>query len=67
MAGLGPTLAALTRGQVDELLISAEFETRHPEPVPRGSPLVPPELALQLADEVTTVDPADELVSRART
>jgi peptide subunit release factor 1 (eRF1) len=30
------------------------------------SPLVPPELALELADEVTTVDLADELVSRAR-
>jgi peptide chain release factor subunit 1 len=66
VAGIGPTLAALTRGQVDELLISAEFETRHAEPVPRGSPLVPPELAMQLAAEATTVDLADELVSRAR-
>jgi peptide subunit release factor 1 (eRF1) len=66
VAGIGPTLVALTRGQVDELLISAEFASRHAEPVPRDSPLVPPELALELADEVTTVDLADELVSRAR-
>ena len=66
VAGIGATLAALTRGQVGELLISADFEARHAEPVARDSPLVPPELAMQLADEATTVDLADELVSRAR-
>src|SRR5918997_726761 len=31
VAGVGPTLAALIRGQVDDLLISEEFELRHQE------------------------------------
>jgi peptide subunit release factor 1 (eRF1) len=66
VAGMGPTLAALTRGQVGELLISADLETRHADPVPRDSPLVPPELAMLLPEEAATVDLADELVSRAR-
>jgi len=66
VAGLGPTFAALIRGQVDDLLISEEFETRHAEPVPRNSPLIPPELALQLPEEAETVDLADELVTRAK-
>jgi peptide subunit release factor 1 (eRF1) len=66
VAGIRDTLAALARGQVGELLVSADFETRHPEPVPRNSPYVPPEIAMQLADEVAAVDLADELVSRAR-
>jgi peptide chain release factor subunit 1 len=66
VAGLGPTLAALIRGQVADLLISEEFETRHAEPVPRNSPLVPPELALELPEEQETVDLADELVTRAK-
>jgi peptide chain release factor subunit 1 len=66
VAGLGPTFEALIRGQVDDLLISEEFETRHPEPVPRNSPLVPPELAMQLPEEVEQVDLADELVTRAK-
>jgi peptide chain release factor subunit 1 len=66
VAGLGPTFAALIRGQVADLLISEEFETRHTEPVPRNSPLVPPELALELPEEQETVDLADELVTRAK-
>ena len=66
VAGMGPTLAALTRGQVGELLISTDFETRHADPVPRDSPLVPPELAALLPEEAATVDLPDELVSRAR-
>lgn len=66
VAGLGPTFAALIRGQVDDLLISEEFETRHAEPVPRSSPLIPPELAIQLPEEQETVDLADELVTRAK-
>ena len=66
VAGLGPTFAALIRGQVDDLLISEEFETRHAEPVPRNSPLIPPELAIQLPEEVEQVDLADELVTRAK-
>src|SRR5918997_1737773 len=44
VAGLAPTLLALIRGQVGELLISEEFDNRHAEPVPRNSPLLPPEL-----------------------
>jgi len=66
VAGLGPTFAALLRGQVDDLLISEEFETRHAEPVPRNSPLVPPELETALPEEQETVDLADELVTRAK-
>lgn len=66
VAGLGPTFAALIRGQVGELLISEEFETRHAEPVPRNSPLIPPELAVELPEEAETVDLADELVTRAK-
>jgi peptide chain release factor subunit 1 len=66
VAGLGPTFAALIRGQVDDLLISEEFETRHAEPVPRSSPLIPPELAAALPEEAETVDLADELVTRAK-
>jgi peptide chain release factor subunit 1 len=66
VAGLGPTLVALIRGQVGELLISEEFETRHAEPVPRNSPLLPPELVAGLAEEVETVDLPDELVTRSR-
>jgi peptide chain release factor subunit 1 len=66
VAGLGPTLVALIRGQVGELLISEEFETRHAEPVPRNSPLLPPELVAGLAEEVETVDLSDELVTRSR-
>jgi peptide subunit release factor 1 (eRF1) len=66
VAGLQATFAALIRGQVADLLIAEEFETRYAEPVPRNSPLVPPELALQLPEEVETVDLADELVTRAK-
>ena len=66
VAGLGPTLVALIRGQVGELLISEEFETRHAEPVPRNSPLLPTELVAGLAEEVETVDLSDELVTRSR-
>ena len=66
VAGIRDTLVALTRGQVGELLIAADFESRHAEPVPRDSPLLPPEVAMQLPDEATEVDLADELVSRAR-
>jgi peptide chain release factor subunit 1 len=66
VAGLGPTLVALIRGQVSELLISEEFESRHQEPVPRNSPLVPPEFQAELPEEVETVDLADELVTRAK-
>ena len=66
VAGFGATVAALIRGQVSDLLISEEFETRHAEPVPRDSPLVPAELAMQLPEEATTVDLADELVTRAK-
>jgi peptide chain release factor subunit 1 len=66
VAGLGPTLLGLIRGQVDELLISEEFETRHQDPVPRNSPQVPPELQAELPEEVEMVDLADELVTRAR-
>jgi peptide chain release factor subunit 1 len=66
VAGLGPTFAALIRGQVDDLLISEEFEIRHAEPVPRSSPLIPPELAAELPEEVEMVDLADELVTRAK-
>jgi peptide chain release factor subunit 1 len=66
VAGLGPTFEALIRGQVDDLLISEEFELRHTEPVPRNSPLVPPELASALPEEQETVDLADELVTRAK-
>jgi len=66
VAGLGATFAALIRGQVADLLISEEFETRHAEPVPRNSPLVPPELAIELPEEQETVDLADELVTRAK-
>jgi peptide subunit release factor 1 (eRF1) len=66
VAGLEATFAALIRGQVADLLISEEFETRYAEPVPRNSPLVPQELAVQLPEEVETVDLADELVTRAK-
>ena len=66
VAGIGPTLVALIQGQVDDLLISEEFETRHSEPVPRNSPLIPPELAVPLPEEVEQVDLADELVTRAK-
>jgi peptide subunit release factor 1 (eRF1) len=66
VAGLAATFAALIRGQVGELLIAEEFETRNAEPLPRNSPLVPPELAMELAEEVETVDLADELVTRAK-
>ncbi len=66
VAGLADTFSALIRGQVSELLIAEEFETRYAEPVPRDSPLVPPQLALQLPEEVETVDLADELVTRAK-
>jgi peptide subunit release factor 1 (eRF1) len=51
---------------VSELLLAADFEARHPEPVPRDSDLVPPELAAELGDEVETVDLGAELVTRAR-
>ena len=61
-----PTLVALNRGQVSELLISEEFETRYAEPVPRNSPLLSPELVADLPEEVETVDLADELVTRAK-
>jgi peptide chain release factor subunit 1 len=66
VAGLGPTFEALIRGQVDDLLISEEFETRRAEPVPRNSPLLPPELVAALPEEVETVDLANELVTRAK-
>jgi peptide subunit release factor 1 (eRF1) len=66
VAGLEATFAALIRGQVADLLISEEFETRHAEPVPRNSPLLPPELVADLPEEVETVDLADELVTRAK-
>jgi peptide subunit release factor 1 (eRF1) len=66
VAGLAPTLVALIRGQVSELLVSQEFETRYAEPVPRNSPLLPPELVADLPEEVQTVDLADELVTRAK-
>lgn len=66
VAGLAPTLAALVRGQVGELLVSADLEARYAEPVPRDSSLIPPDLATQLPEEAATVDLADELVSRAR-
>jgi peptide chain release factor subunit 1 len=66
VAGLAPTLAALVRGQVGELLVSADLETRYAEPVSRDSPLIPTDLASQLPEEPETVDLADELVSRAR-
>ena len=66
VAGIGPTFEALIRGQVDDLLISEEFELRHTEPVPRNSPLVPAELAAALPEEQETVDLADELVTRAK-
>jgi peptide chain release factor subunit 1 len=66
VAGLGPTFAALIRGQVADLLITEEFETRYAEPVPRNSPLLPPELVAELPEEVEMVDLADELVTRAK-
>ncbi|HEX2219104.1 MAG TPA: hypothetical protein VHG35_09885, partial [Gemmatimonadales bacterium] len=66
VAGLAPTLAALIRGQVGELLVSTDLEARYGEPVPRDSPLIPPELTTQLPEEAESVDLADELVSRAR-
>src|SRR3954471_8205694 len=66
VAGLGPTFSALILGQVDDLLISEEFELRHQEPVPRNSPEIPPELAIELPEEQETVDLADELVTRAK-
>lgn len=66
VAGLGPTLVALTRGQVSELLLSTDLESRYGEPVARDSPLLPPELTMQLPEEATAVDLPDELVSRAR-
>lgn len=66
VAGLAPTLVALIRGQVGELLLAADFEARHPEPVGRDSDLVPPELAAELAAEGETVDLGAELVTRAR-
>jgi peptide chain release factor subunit 1 len=66
VAGIGPTFAALIRGQVSDLLISEEFELRHQEPIPRNSPEIPPELALELPEEQETVDLADELVTRAK-
>ena len=66
VAGLAPTLRALIRGQVSELLLAADFEARHPEPVPRDSDLVPAELAAELSDGIETVDLGAELVTRAR-
>jgi peptide subunit release factor 1 (eRF1) len=66
VAGLEATFSALIRGQVADLLISEEFETRYAEPVPRNSPLIPAELAAELPDEQETVDLADELVTRAK-
>jgi peptide chain release factor subunit 1 len=66
VAGIGPTFSALIRGQVSDLLISEEFELRHQKPIPRNSPEIPPELALELPEEQETVDLADELVTRAK-
>jgi peptide chain release factor subunit 1 len=66
VAGLAPTLLALLRTQVYDLLISEEFQSRHAEPVPRNSPLLPPELVAELPEEVETVDLPDELVTRAK-
>jgi peptide chain release factor subunit 1 len=66
VAGLGPTFSALIRGQVSDLLISEEFELKHQTPVPRNSPEIPPELALELPEEQEMVDLADELVTRAK-
>jgi peptide chain release factor subunit 1 len=66
VAGIGPTFAALIRGQVSDLLISEEFELRHQEPVPRSSAEIPPELKAELPEEQETVDLADELVTRAK-
>jgi len=66
VAGLGPTFAALIRGQVADLLIWEEFETRYAEPVPRNSPLLPPDLVAELPEEVETVDLPNELVTRAK-
>jgi peptide chain release factor subunit 1 len=66
VAGIGPTFAALIRGQVSDLLISEEFELRHQAPVPSDSAEIPPELALELPQEQETVDLADELVTRAK-
>jgi peptide chain release factor subunit 1 len=66
VAGVGPTISALIRGQVSDLLISEEFELRHQAPVPRSSPEIPPELALELPEDQETVDLADELVTRAK-
>ena len=66
VAGIGPTLLALIRGQVGELLISEGFETRQQEPLPRNSPLLPPEFVAQLPEEVETLDLADDLVTRAK-
>jgi peptide chain release factor subunit 1 len=66
VAGLGPTLVALIRGQVSELLISEEFQSRRPDPVPRSSPLLPPELVAELPEEAESVDLGAELVTRAK-
>jgi peptide chain release factor subunit 1 len=66
VAGLGATLVALIRSQVGELLISEEFEARYTDPLPRNSPLLPPELVAELPEEVESVDLGDELVTRAK-
>jgi peptide chain release factor subunit 1 len=66
VAGIGPTVSALIRGQVSDLLLSDEFEVRHQSPVPRNSPEIPPELAVELPEEQETVDLANELVTRAK-
>jgi peptide subunit release factor 1 (eRF1) len=65
--GVRDTLEALTRGQVDELLLSTVIELRRPEPGEVDASVVP---AATSADGEAAVDPeqidlADELVTRA--
>jgi peptide subunit release factor 1 (eRF1) len=77
VVGVEATLEALTRGQVDELLISTVFELRRPEAAEVDAEVLEGALAAAAgegvgngggaAERAGEVDLADELVTRART
>ncbi len=68
VVGMRETLEALTRGQVDELLLSTTIELRPPPPGEIDASVLPGSVAPGGEEAVSPedVDPADELVTRAR-